>query len=193
LAGRGRLNDVHRGLDGGKGAGAVARIYVSSTFGDLKEYRHEVSLALRRLGHQDVAMEYYVAEDRRPLDRCLADVTSCDVYVGIFAWRYGYVPSDGNPERRSITELEYRQAVAEKRTCLIFLVDEDAPWPRSKMEVAATGRIEALRHELRTNERHIVATFATAEELTRKVNEAVIQWEKQTGLVGKREAADWVT
>src|SRR5262249_4475499 len=115
------------------------------------------------------------------------------VYVGIFAWRYGHVPHGGNPEQRSITELEYRQAVAEEKACLIFLVDDDAPWPRSKMEVAATDRIEALRHELRTNERHIVDTFATVEELTRKVNEAVIQWEKQTGLVGKREAADWVT
>src|SRR5262249_19334063 len=191
-AGRGRPERRARGLDGGEGAGAVARIYVSSTFRDLKEHRHEVSLALHRLGHQDVAMEYYVAEDRRPLDRCLADVTSCDVYIGIFAWRYGHVPHGGNPEQRSITELEYRRAVAEKKACLIFLVDEDAPWPRSKIEVAAMDRIEALRHDLRTNERHIVDTFATVEELTRKVNEAVIQWEKQTGLVGKREAADWV-
>src|SRR5262249_57101892 len=83
-AGRGRPERRARGLDGGEGAGAVARIYVSSTFRDLKEHRHEVSLALHRLGHQDVAMEYYVAEDRRPLDRCLADVTSCDVYIGIF-------------------------------------------------------------------------------------------------------------
>jgi hypothetical protein len=69
----------------------MARIYVSSTFSDLEEYRKEVSLALRRLGHEDLAMEYYMAEDKRPLDRCLSDVASCDVYVGIFAWRYGYV------------------------------------------------------------------------------------------------------
>jgi Domain of unknown function (DUF4062) len=69
----------------------MARIYVSSTFSDLEEFRKEISLALRRLGHEDVAMEYYVAEDRRPLDRCLSDVASCNVYVGIFAWRYGYI------------------------------------------------------------------------------------------------------
>ena len=88
----------------------MARIYVSSTFSDLEDYRREVNMALRRLGHEDVAMEYYVAEDARPLERCLSDVASSDVYIGIFAWRHGYVPDEDNPDGRSITELEYRKA-----------------------------------------------------------------------------------
>jgi hypothetical protein len=102
----------------------VARIYVSSTFSDLQDYRKAVSLALRRLGHEDVAMEYYGAEDKRPLDRCLEDAGSCDAYVGIFAWRYGYVPATGNPDQLSITELEYRRAKAAGKACLIFLISE---------------------------------------------------------------------
>jgi hypothetical protein len=169
----------------------LARIYVSSTFSDLENYRKEVSLALRRLGHEDVAMEYYVAEDRRPLNRCLDDVSSCDVYVGIFAWRHGYVPKFGNPEQCSITELEYRRALDTGKTCLIFLISDDAPWPPAKMELAAISRIQALREELMDSDRHIVSMFANADELTRKVNEAVTRWEKQTGLAGKRESADW--
>jgi hypothetical protein len=46
------------------------------------------------------AMEDYVAADDRPVDRCLADVAACTVYVGIIAWRYGYVPAEGNSEWR---------------------------------------------------------------------------------------------
>jgi hypothetical protein len=134
----------------------MARIYVSSTFDDLKEYRQKVSNALRRLGHEDVAMEYYVAEDQRPLDRCLGDAAACDVYVGIFAFRYGYVPREGNPEQRSITELEYRQASGKGTTCLIFLLSEDAPWPKNKQDKGgAAEHIERLRQEL--SERHTVA------------------------------------
>jgi Domain of unknown function (DUF4062) len=79
------------------GAGWVARIYVSSTSADLSDHRKEVSQAIRRLGHEDVAMEYYVVEDARPVERCLSDVGSCDVYVGIFAWRFGYIPAEHNP------------------------------------------------------------------------------------------------
>jgi hypothetical protein len=42
---------------------------------------------------QDViAMEHYVAADQRPLDKCLEDVCGCDLYIGLFAWRYGYIP-----------------------------------------------------------------------------------------------------
>jgi Domain of unknown function (DUF4062) len=55
-------------------------------------------------------MEDHVATDERPVEKCLRDVAGCDVYVGIFAYRYGYVPKEENPEGRSITELEYRKA-----------------------------------------------------------------------------------
>ena len=82
----------------------MATIYLSSTYEDLKEHREAVYRALRRLGHDVRAMEDYVATDQRPVDKCLADVAACDIYVGILAWRYGYVPADDNREGRSITE-----------------------------------------------------------------------------------------
>jgi hypothetical protein len=105
----------------------MARIYISSTYGDLKEYREKVYRVLRQLGHDAAAMEDYVATDRRPLARCLADVAACDVYVGVFGHRYGYVPVDDNPDRRSITELECRHAAALGIPRLIFLLDPDVP------------------------------------------------------------------
>ena len=54
----------------------MARIFVSSTFKDLEECREKVRLVLRRMGHEDVAMEYFVAEDKRPLDECLEAIAS---------------------------------------------------------------------------------------------------------------------
>ena len=166
----------------------MARIYVSSSFSDLADYRKGVSQAIRRLGYEDVAMEYYTAGDMRPLDRCLADVASSDVYVGIFAFRYGYIPEAGNPGQLSITELEYRHALDTGKACLVFLAS-DTSWPIAKVEIAAIHRINALRDELLR--RHVVNMFENADELARKVNEAVIGWEKETGLIGKREPADW--
>src|SRR4051812_9855301 len=112
----------------------MARVYISSKFNDLQTHREQVRLALRRLGHEDVAMEYYGATEERPLDRCLADVASCDVYLGIFAMRYGFIP-DG--QTASITELEYRQAEASKKACLIFMLSEEAYWPVKHNELTA--------------------------------------------------------
>jgi tetratricopeptide (TPR) repeat protein len=150
----------------------MTKIYVSSTYSDLVEQRQQVYDVLRKMRYDVIAMEDYVATDRRPLDKCLADVASCDLYVGIFAWRYGYIPPG---QEQSITELEYRQAGQSGLERLIFLLDEDAPWPRSRMEKGVGGeKIEALRGELMTA--HTVQFFKSPEELAGQVATSVAQW-----------------
>lgn len=109
----------------------MTTIYLSSTYEDLKEYREVVCKALRKSGYDVIAMEDYVAADQRPVDKCLADVAKVDIYVGVFAFRYGYVPpvDHGNPKQLSITELEFRQAESLKKPCLTFCVSENKAWP----------------------------------------------------------------
>jgi formylglycine-generating enzyme required for sulfatase activity len=100
-------------------------IYLSSTYEDLKDYRLAVFEALRKSGYYVIAMEDYVATDQRPVDKCLNDVEKADLYVGLFAFRYGYIPpaNHNNPNGWSITELEFRHADRLKKPCLIFLAD----------------------------------------------------------------------
>jgi hypothetical protein len=163
----------------------LARIYLSSTYADLKDYREAVYRQLTKLtGHQVTAMEDYVANDERPLAKCLADVAGCDLYVGIFAWRYGFVPKQDNPQNHSITELEYRHAKTNGKACLIFLVDEEAAWKRQfqdsvTKENDAGARIEALRKEV--GDAHMVSFFDSPEQLAGLVSAAVQNWEKKPG------------
>lgn len=107
----------------------MAKIYLSSTYADLKDYREAVYDTLRKVRHDVIAMEDYVATDERPADKCLADVASCNLYVGLIAWRYGYVPAKDNPENRSITEMEFCKAGDAKIPRLMFLTDKNVPWP----------------------------------------------------------------
>lgn len=65
----------------------MTKIYISSTYSDLIDFRKAVYLTLNSLQHDAVAMEEYSAADQRPLNKCLEDVAGCDIYVGIFAWR----------------------------------------------------------------------------------------------------------
>ena len=125
-------------------------------------------------------MEDYVATDQRPLDKVLKDVANCDIYVGIFAWRYGYIPDKDNPHRRSITELEYRKASQRGKLCLIFLLDENTPWPNSLRDKNSGegegGRcIAELRQELGRDK--IVSFFQTSDGLALEVILAVAQTE----------------
>lgn len=156
----------------------MARIFLSSTFSDLQNYREAAYRALRLLRHDVVAMEDYVATDLRPIEKCLLDVAQADLYVGIIAWRYGYIPSEGNPNSLSITEIEYRKAKEIGIPCLIFLLNKEAPWPPKYMDQLSgsseTGaRVDAFRRALMSN--HLVSFFQNPDELARLVTYSVVR------------------
>jgi hypothetical protein len=143
------------------------RVYVSSTYQDLQDCRRAIRFALQRMGLDDIAMETYTAGEERPVDRCLDDVRSADIYVGVLAWRYGFVPAGGHT---SITELEYRAAGEAGIPRLIFVLDSDAPWPRSAMD-KDSAQIEAFRDHVL--DAHVCDSFTSMEDLRAKVAEAV--------------------
>jgi len=153
-------------------------IYVSSTYQDLKDHREAVHGVLAKMRYHVIGMEDYVARDNRMVDQVRNDVAQCDIYLGIFAWRYGYVPPNENPDGLSVTELEYREAEARGKPRLVFLVDADAPWSRKFMD-STTGeneqgaRIGRLREELTermhspfTTPAHLALEAAAAVHLT---------------------------
>lgn len=156
----------------------MAKVYVSSTYLDLQDYRRQVSLVLRRMGYEDVAMEYYVAEDKRPVDKCLADVAACDLYIGVFAWRYGWIPKKNNRRKLSITEMEFRQAAKAGKKCLIFLLDGKTSWPPDFIDDDKT-RVRKLRDELA--EDHGAGLFTSADNLASQVSAAIHNWAKEQG------------
>ncbi|KPA14107.1 signal transduction protein [Candidatus Magnetomorum sp. HK-1] len=150
----------------------MSKVYISSTYEDLKDCRKEVYHTLCKLGHQVIAMENYVATDERPLDKCLKDVSSCDIYIGIFAWRYGFVPKG---HEHAITEQEYRQAVKTKKRMLIFILDDKASWPMNLVD-ENRSKIMALRNELLDG--YITGLFKDKLDLANAVSVSITQLEK---------------
>ena len=143
------------------------KLYVSSTFEDLAACRQAVSLVARRLGLEDVTNEWYVAGTRPALEECRQGIAEADIYLGLVAWKYGYIPLG---QDSSITELEYRAAVASGKPRLIFLLSEDAAWPRALMDRDVT-RIDQFRAELLRQQ--TCYTFTTPHDLTEVVTEAL--------------------
>ncbi len=155
----------------------MALIYLSSTYEDLKDYRCAVYEALRKSGHQVIAMEDYVATDQRPIDKCLKDLEEADIYVGIFAFRYGYIPPvhHNNSLRLSITELEYQCAESCKKPCLVFLAKDSMAWPRVFDDAYGAEdkgeHIKALRQYFLTEK--TTSQFSTPYELSTLVLAAI--------------------
>ena len=159
----------------------VARFYLSSTYSDLVEFRSEVYRTLRRMGHDAVAMEDYVASDRRPLDKCRRDIETCDVYVGLVVWRYGFVPAEADPVGSSITKLEYLHATACGKPCLIFLLSPATPWPAQLRDNGQPGESLCAFREMLANS-HTVSFFETATQLALLVSISARKWEIEAGI-----------
>jgi hypothetical protein len=103
------------------------------------------------------------------------------MFIGIFAWRRGYVPEVDNPEKLSITESEYRAASECGKPRLIYLLSPAAPWPRFGCDARTNGEgrtIEQLRTEL---SQALVSDFETSTQLALLVSISVRKWEIDTG------------
>lgn len=147
------------------------RVYVSSTSQDLEDHRRAVIEILLRSGHMPVCMEHHPAADVYPKEECLREVASCNAYVGIFAWRYGFIPQSCET---SITEMEYRAATEGQRhiPALVFLVKENAPWPEDFFDTGSNGqRIKKLRDELQQTK--WVSFFTSPDNLAKEVLAAI--------------------
>jgi hypothetical protein len=165
---------------------AMKSIYISSTRADLQDHLQPVAETLRQCGYDVESMEKYPSRDNRPKAASEADVAKSDVYVGIFAWRYGYVPDEDNPERKSITELEYLAAERAQRARLVFLLDDDAPWPSSRrdaeQEEDGGKRIRDLRNRLKKE--RWTAFFKSPDDLARQVLISILQTESTHQVAG---------
>jgi hypothetical protein len=154
------------------------KVYISSTYQDLVDYRAAVDRTLRRMGHDVIGMEQYVAEGSKPVDRCKADVRACDAYVIIVAWRYGYVPGRNAkmPDLRSITEIELAEAQAHGKPVLAFLLDPEAPWPPNRIDALGSSpgvgeEVAKLRTTLGSS--YLAGIFRTPDDLASQVAAAV--------------------
>lgn len=154
------------------------KVYISSTYQDLVDHRGAVDRTLRRMGHDVIGMEQYIAEGSKPVDRCKSDVRAADAYVIIVAWRFGYVPglTAKPPDGRSITEIELNEAQDNGKPVLAFLLDPEAPWPPNRVDAmggapGAGQDVSRLRGLLGTD--YLAGIFRTPDDLASQVAAAV--------------------
>jgi tetratricopeptide (TPR) repeat protein len=146
------------------------RVMISSTARDLPEHREQVRLACERAGFapHDM-MEHLTALNADAIDASLRMVAEADVYVGIFAYRYGYVP-DGNDI--SITEMEYNLAVELDKPRLIFFIHEKHPVLGKDFEIGSGAtKLQILKD--RIGRARVAAFFRSPEDLRAHVFEAL--------------------
>lgn len=142
---------------------------VSSTVRDLPQHRERARAACLDLGCFPNMMEHHSVLDANAVQKSLQMVDEADIYVGVFGFRYGYIPPG---HTKSITQLEYERAVAREIPRLIFLMHEDHAITVGDVETGdGAPRIRSLRAHLETE--RVVSYFRTVDEFYGKLAAAL--------------------
>ncbi len=118
------------------------KVFVSSTFVDLKKHRARVISALRKAGFFVDPMEDWTAATDEPKRFSQARIEGCDLCILLIARRRGHVPRG---EHQSITQMEVDAAVALGVPVLVFMLDDSARWPARFDEMARDRHLRDWR------------------------------------------------
>ncbi|HWN09407.1 MAG TPA: DUF4062 domain-containing protein [Pyrinomonadaceae bacterium] len=146
---------------------------ISSTAVDLPEHRKQVVEACLRAGVFPIGMEHLPARDASGVHVSLEMVDRADIYIGVYAWRYGWVPDVTgvpNPDRISITEMEFNRALERKQSgqlkdILIFVMHDDHPIRARDKEDGAEAQEKLRKFKERAAAGRVRLTFTSPEEL----------------------------
>lgn len=162
------------------------KAFVSSTFEDLKDHRAYVIRYLRKAGIFVDPMEDWTAESDEPKQFSRDRLEGCDFCVLLVALRRGYVPKG---ETASITQLEYHAALDAGIDVLVYLLDENCPWPHRFVELDKDPGISEWRRGL--GERHGRGLFGL-DSSTIEIAPAVTRWVEKQSRKATRVGDDWI-
>lgn len=151
--------------------GGRPSVFISSTVQDLAEHRQSVADACHRLAFVPIMLEGLAGTSENEVSAALRYVDQADVYVGIFAHRYGYVP---HGQELSLSELEYNRAVERGIPRLLFLMHEDHPVrPRDVETGPGAERLARLKERMARDQ--VVGYFRSPEDLRNLVMQSLVE------------------
>jgi tetratricopeptide (TPR) repeat protein len=156
---------------------------VSSTALDLPVHRKEVLDACLRQSTIPKMQEHLPASSSdaesgaEAIRVSLEMVDEADIYLGVFAHRYGYVPAGHDI---SLTEMEYDRAVERGLTRFIFLMHDQHPVLASDVETGeGAEKLKRLKERLKNE--NVVNFFTSPEDLRAHVINGLAQYREQHG------------
>ena len=162
----------------------IKRVYLMRRSRTSSLFAPRSHVRFRRINKEVEGMEDYVTSDERPLDKCRNGVAAADIYVGLFAHRYGLHSRKKRtpPVSRSPNSNTGMHCLLGKK-CLLFLLDRKATvahlktWITSPARATRGKRVEALR--LGTRKEKTATISGNEEELAALVTAAITNLEAQ--------------
>ena len=153
------------------------QVFVSSTYGDLRDERQEVMQALLELDCIPSGMELFPAADEDQWSLIKRVIDDCDYYIVIIAGRYGSIGPDG----KSYTQMEYEYATSSKKPVIAFLHGEPGKIQADKTD---PDNREALTVFRGLAQQKMCKFWTTPQELGSVVSRSIVKLIKDKPGVG---------
>jgi len=141
------------------------KVFLSSTYEDLREHRAKAAQAIERLGQHDIRMEVFGARPDDATGVSRDEIEASDAFCGIYAHRYGYVPAGSSV---SITEQEFDFAQERQKPTFCFVVDDEFRWSPKFIE-PDPGQSKLKLFKQRVTNTVVRDTFTTPDDLAYKI------------------------
>jgi hypothetical protein len=152
----------------------MSNVFISSTGIDLADYREAAIEICNMTGMVPIAMEYFEAMGVGATEGSKLQLDNADLYIGIFAHRYGYIEKG---QEKSVTEIEFDYAGKRGFERLCFLVKLDYPWPPDLIDYKNYALLHALKNKI--DAAVIRNEFTTVDDFRAKLMHALVVWQKK--------------
>lgn len=158
-------------------------IFISSTYRDLIPHREQIWKVLQNFEVKVTGMEAFGARKSNPLETCLDEINSSDIYLGVISMCYGSIDEITG---KSYTQIEYEKANELGLETLIFLIDESSGNIRTgHIDFGDKQlRLKAFKNILKKN--HTVDFFTSETDLGRKIFSTLEKLLPTPGLIRAR-------
>lgn len=155
---------------------AIPRVFISSTYYDLKEVRNNIGNFVMNMGYEPVMHErssVAYAQDKPLEEDCYHELAGCDIVVCVIGNKFG---SQSTSNDLSVTMNEIRSAINHKKKVYIFIARdmyvENRTYEQNKnsgsFKSAYTDdlRVHEFILDLRNNVKvHVISQFDTTDEI----------------------------
>lgn len=160
---------------------AKPRIFISSTFYDLKQVRADLNMFIDSLGYETIRNEegdIPYGKDEALEEYCYKEIKSIDILVSIIGGRFG---SESKRNTSSISQIELKTALKEGKQVYIFIdknvLSEYETYLLNKESEMKYKYVDDLRiykfiEEIKVlNTNNVIKGFETASEITKYLKE----------------------
>lgn len=162
-------------------SGCDVKIFISSTYEDLKNARKEAIAIVDRFG-QAIAMEKFFASNHQSKDVCLKKLQECDAIIVILGFKYGSIDKS---DEISFTEIEYNTAKILGLPVFVFQkCQPDGSWRSKETDTDRSNKLLAFKSRL--DEENYRVTFVEPQQLATEIVGAIRQYEIENGAIGIR-------